>query len=51
MQGAGATDAIEARLRGALAHAHENCLDETIRIWSRVVDWFVDHAPALKAHL
>ena len=42
---------IEARFRRALAHAEENQLHEAVRIWSRMLDWIVEHGPALKAHL
>jgi hypothetical protein len=42
---------IEARFRRALAHAEKNQLHEAVRIWSRMLDWIVEHGPALKAHL
>ena len=42
---------IEARFRRALAYAEENQLHEGVRIWSRMLDWIVEHGPALKAHL
>lgn len=44
-------DELEARFRRALAHAQENHLEETVRIWSRDVAWFVEHGPALKSLL
>jgi hypothetical protein len=44
-------DELDTRFRRALAYAEENHLDGAIRIWSRVVAWFVEHGPELKAHL
>ncbi len=44
-------DEIEARFRRALAHAQESKLDEAVRIWTAMLDWLVEHGPALKAQL
>jgi hypothetical protein len=44
-------DEIEARFRRALAHASEGGLTEAVRIWSGMLYWLVEHAPALKAQL
>jgi len=44
-------DEIEARFRRALAHAQEHELDEAVQIWTAMLDWLVENAPALKAQL
>lgn len=47
----GLIDELEARFRRALAHAQANELDGAVRIWTRMLDWLVEHAPELKARL
>jgi hypothetical protein len=44
-------DEIEARFRRALARAEQNRLDGAVRIWTAMLDWLVEHGPALKAQL
>jgi Ser/Thr protein kinase RdoA (MazF antagonist) len=42
---------IEARFRRALADAEKSQLREGVRIWSRMLEWIVEHGPAFQAHL
>lgn len=44
-------DEIETRFRRALTHAQENGLDESVRIWTAMLDWLVEHEETLKAQL
>lgn len=42
---------IEARFRRALAHARGEGLDESVRIWTSMLDWIVEHGAELNAQL